>query len=601
MKMLFHNNRNALFVTLVISTIAILTHAEIIHVDHTDNNSNQHVDHHPHSHQHHHDHSNNEQEMKLKSLHKKKRLELWARGDIHGHTNINTNTINSNSNNINLAFAPLKLGPIRTVRQEYINAKHYNANSDSDSIPCIEFECQLFNNLFSMRGGSSSESSSTTTTSTSKSSTTETMKSYNDRLNQKIQELTIQYGPEFQNAIQRNIQEHEQDCEISCQSFYCASSSSIDNNSTTIDSITNQTSFLSYNFGSVPPEDFADEFGFPLDIIKVSTGQPLFTPKEAYNIIQKAEEEGVDKNEYKSGKYKLGGDWLLNLPNTRSWFNDKLQHTFFPLIYHLFPEIVSSISVLRAHSVSLLKYNITHPRTDVHIDNGILAITVAMTPMDEYSGGGTFFEHMDDHIIHMDVGHVTIRPGSVRHGGHKVTNGTRYILGAFLLLQDRIEHVRRLKNRGSELRKKQQLDNAAKHFQWALGLNPKCTTCLKDWAEILMTQKKYNEAEGKIREALRLLENRDSDALFSLGVILSEAGKDDESIDAYKQSVELNADDAELCYNLGIKLGARGDKKGEMTMYAKATQVDPKFGGAWLNWGTTLAELGHFDEVSFML
>lgn len=33
-------------------------------------------------------------------------------------------------------------------------------------------------------------------------------------------------------------------------------------------------------------------------------------------------------------------------------------------------------------------------------------------------------------------------------------------------------------------------------------------------------------------------------------------------------------------------------------MYARATQVDPKFGGAWLNWGTTLAEAGNIDDVS---
>ena len=200
----------------------------------------------------------------------------------------------------------------------------------------------------------------------------------------------------------------------------------------------------------------------------------------------------------------------------------------------------------------------------------------------------------------MDVGHATLRPGSVRHGGHKVTKGTRYILGAFLLIQDRVEHVRRLKNRGTELRRKQNLDSAAQHFEWALAINPQCTTCLKDWAEILLTQKEYGEAEAKTREALRLLENRDSDALFSLGVILSEAGKDEESIDAYQQSVELNADDAELCYNLGIKLGERGDKKAEMRMYARATQVDPKLGGAWLNWGITLAELEHYDEAEVM-
>jgi len=312
-----------------------------------------------------------------------------------------------------------------------------------------------------------------------------------------------------------------------------------------------------------------------------------------------AEDEGVDKNEYQSGKYKLGGDWLTNLPNTRSWFNQKLETVFFPLLSHLFPEVVTSQSVLRAHSVSLLKYNSSHPRTDVHIDNGILAMTLAMTPKDEYVGGGTFFEHFDQ-VLPMDVGHGTFRPGSVRHGGHRVTSGTRYILGAFLLIEDRIEHVRRLKNRGSELRRAGDLNAAVKHFEWALALNPKCTTCLKDWAEILHSQKEFEIAESKIRTALQLLENKDSDALFTLGLLLSQQGRDKESIDAYKASVKLNAEDAELLYNLAIKLGEQGDKTEEMKMYALCTQVNPKFGGAWLNWGISLAEIDNLDDAELM-
>jgi hypothetical protein len=46
---------------------------------------------------------------------------------------------------------------------------------------------------------------------------------------------------------------------------------------------------------------------FPLDLIKVTQGAPLFSAEECASVIDRAEEEGVDKNEYKSGKYRLGG------------------------------------------------------------------------------------------------------------------------------------------------------------------------------------------------------------------------------------------------------------------------------------------------------
>jgi hypothetical protein len=42
---------------------------------------------------------------------------------------------------------------------------------------------------------------------------------YTDRLNEKLNQLSVQYGPDFQQAIELNEKEHLEDCEISCQSF----------------------------------------------------------------------------------------------------------------------------------------------------------------------------------------------------------------------------------------------------------------------------------------------------------------------------------------------------------------------------------------------
>lgn len=135
------------------------------------------------------------------------------------------------------------------------------------------------------------------------------------------------------------------------------------------------------------------------------------------------------------------------------------------------------------------------------------------------------------------------------------------------------------------------------HFEWALAVNPRCTTCLKDWSEILYSQRKYTLAEAKITKALELLENKDSDALFTLGVIQSALGRDDESMESYQAAVQLNAEDAELCYNLGLKWGAKGNVQKEVEMYEMATKANSMFGGAWLNWGTALAESGNLDEA----
>ena len=89
--------------------------------------------------------------------------------------------------------------------------------------------------------------------------------------------------------------------------------------------------------------------------------------EEAEEVVALATEDGVYDHEFPSGKYRLGGDWVKSLPNTLEWFNERLRTTIFPAVAALFPEVVSDASVLRAHSVAILKYNSSHPRTDVHV------------------------------------------------------------------------------------------------------------------------------------------------------------------------------------------------------------------------------------------
>lgn len=124
------------------------------------------------------------------------------------------------------------------------------------------------------------------------------------QLQNKIHELGIKFGPDFVNAIEQNKKDHAADCALSCQTYYCAPPGT---SLKPLSTILNQTRIASYSMGAVPPEDFANDFGFPLDLIKVTQGEPLFSQSEAANVIATAQAEGVDNNEYISGKYRLGG------------------------------------------------------------------------------------------------------------------------------------------------------------------------------------------------------------------------------------------------------------------------------------------------------
>jgi len=401
------------------------------------------------------------------------KLDRWSRGAFSlvddGGGNCSEDYIGRTQQQYD--FIRLKASPVRPIRRRvWRDCAAGDCSATATGTWGSDDSDLLYKWALSPRGGGAS----------TRPSATSAAAQYEEKLERKIQALISKFGPEFEAAIEQNRREHDEDCRKSCELYYCAPKENTTSSSSSSEVGYNETvtTFRSYSMGATPPEDFAEQFGFPLDLIKVSEGEPFFDGEEASQVIRGAEAEGVANNEFQSGKYKLGGDWLTNLPKTRDWFNRKLKSNFFPAFAMLFPEIVSSPAVLRAHSVSLLKYNTSHPRTDVHIDNGILALTVAMTPKTQYQGGGTFFEHMGvDNVVEMDVGHATLRPGGTRHGGHRVTSGTRYILGCFLLIENKVEHVRRLKNRGSMLRQqKGDIAGAAKHFEWALALNPKCTT-----------------------------------------------------------------------------------------------------------------------------
>ena len=196
-----------------------------------------------------------------------------------------------------------------------------------------------------------------------------------------IDALRSELGAEFSAAIDANIRAHEEDIAESCASFYCGDANS-DADEARHGADVHRV--VSHPMGSVPPEDFAAAFKFPLDLIKV-TSEALIPPEEAEEVVAIAKEEGLAYNEYTSGKYKLGGDWVKKMPRTLAWFNRRLESTIFPTIASTFPEVVRGPQVLRAHSVAILKYNASHPRTDVHVDNGILALTLSLSPRSNYT------------------------------------------------------------------------------------------------------------------------------------------------------------------------------------------------------------------------
>ena len=202
--------------------------------------------------------------------------------------------------------------------------------------------------------------------------------------------------PQLTAALKKSMEEHDKEVAESCSKFYCGPSARSEEARAF-----EMPPMDKYSMGRVPSNDFPAAFAGEAEQIFVTT-QPLFSAGECQEVIDLAEMEGGGLPATKSGKYQIGQAWIKEMPQVLSWFNEALQARLFPTLAALFPSLVSGVPMLRAHKVLVVKYNAsdTTPRSDVHVDDALLAFTIALSPTSAYEGGGTFFEHLNATSAH---------------------------------------------------------------------------------------------------------------------------------------------------------------------------------------------------------
>ena len=166
------------------------------------------------------------------------KMDLWSRGayDFNsiaaaGSSNAVESLVEALEHQVRLA--PLRLGPIRQTRRDTLQQKQQPQSSSS----------AWWNQW---RGGGGAAGA--------------------DDGDQEVllQKLGEQFGPEFTKAIEQNKRDHAADCQKSCESFYCAPTDISSRGEESLDDFLGktETTIVSYSFGPVPPEDFADTFGY---------------------------------------------------------------------------------------------------------------------------------------------------------------------------------------------------------------------------------------------------------------------------------------------------------------------------------------------------
>jgi tetratricopeptide (TPR) repeat protein len=340
----------------------------------------------------------------------------------------------------------------------------------------------------------------------------------------------------------------------------------------------------------------------------------MFSKQECDELIQMVEShfEGKDWSRLPSGQYEVAGFWIRDLPAVHQWFNRMLQERLFPAMMAQFPDFCgvdgADMSDLCVDNAYLFKYTPeTGRRTDTHTDSGCLSFTIALNPKEDYKGGGTWFEFLDgdNGIIEMDVGQVTLRPGGVRHCGHAVKRGTRYIIGGFCMNRKKVEHVRMLLQLAHEYSGENDLDKAQEALEAAILLNPRYDGPYSHLSDILTKKGDGDAAKRALTYCLESVNPRSQEVAFTLGSKLLEEGDWAGAKRCLQICLDVDPVDVEAMEAMAQVHAAMDDPSREFEMYQQIISIpDVKadiLGRVYCNLGVLSQgkeeELAHFKKA----
>ena len=206
------------------------------------------------------------------------------------------------------------------------------------------------------------------------------------------------------------------------------------------------------------------------------TRQPVVSDGEVDALVSEAGAaiaSGARSNFSYTEQQNLGEVHTADLPMARAWLARRLSDTFYPLVADRFGLEASS---LRVFDSLIIHYDASKGgvRQPVHRDGALISLNIALSHRSDYEGGGTFFEGLaaaerahaaagapssdvlptaslghpaatgdpSSATLMLDRGHVMCHASGLRHAGHRIRKGERWVLVVFLLATH-VEHAPR--------------------------------------------------------------------------------------------------------------------------------------------------------------
>ncbi len=152
-------------------------------------------------------------------------------------------------------------------------------------------------------------------------------------------------------------------------------------------------------------------------------------------------------------------------------------------------------------------------------------------------------------------------------------------------------------NLGYDLAARGRTEEAVRHYQKALQINPDCVDCNNNLGTALLRQGKLNKALECFRHALAV-DPTFAEAHNNMGILLARQGRVDQAIEQYQQATEIEPGRAEFYNNLGDLLARQGQSAQAIEQFQKALEIDPDYAKAHDNLADLLFAQGQWQGAA---
>jgi hypothetical protein len=234
---------------------------------------------------------------------------------------------------------------------------------------------------------------------------------------------------------------------------------------------------------------------------------PILTSEECQSLIDEARSvisqgltptDSQERENNRPTNSELGEAKLTTLVQSRHWIRQKLQSTLFPLLEDRFG--LNQLTLSDGLVIGYGYFGGGSKSQPIHQDSSLLSLNIALSPRTNYTGGGTYFEALQQ-CLHQDQGHVMCHASSIRHAGNGISTGERWILVLFVLDESTPQLARRCHAMGLESLRNSQPLEARKWFQAAQSLVPTYSSVLKDLGRTYMIQQDPRSARFWLSQA----------------------------------------------------------------------------------------------------